>query len=86
MVYKVFYKSSEIGVLEINDSNQYKYTPDEAGTHLVKNQISFIKDLLKKSDWGAPIPFFKVRIDNAKRFSKENDISSHTDHFRMLRV
>ena len=86
MKYEVFYKATKIGVLEINDLNQYKYTPDKEGTLLVKEQISAINELMQESDWREPIPFFKIRIDNAKMFSKENDISSHTDHFRMVKI
>ena len=86
MKYLVFYKNVEIGVLEINDLGQHKYTPNPTGVLSVKDQISAINELMLESEWREPIPFFKIRIDNAKRFSKENDIKSHTDHFRMVRI
>lgn len=86
MKYIVFYKETKIGVLEINDKGQHKYTPDDTGTKKVKESISIFYELLVASDWREPIPFFENRIRDAKRFAKENDISNQTDSFRMLRV
>ena len=85
MKYKILYKETLIGVLEINEKNQYKYTPDFDGVEKVNKEVSLIHEMLEGSDWRDPIPFFKNRIDNAKRFSKENYISSQTDSFRMVK-
>lgn len=40
MKYIVSYNNIEIGVLEINKKNQYKYTPNEKLTTEVKEKIS----------------------------------------------
>lgn len=85
MKYMILYKEIKIGVLEISEAGQYKYTPDENGVRAVKNEVSLPHDLLEKSDWREPIPFFKERIDNAKKFSLE-EISYHTDFFKMVIV
>ena len=85
MKYKIFYDTTEIGVLEINTDGKYRYTPNEKGLEEVKNQVSLNNELLKKSDWRDPIPFFQNRISDATRFSQEKDIKNQTDPFRMIR-
>lgn len=85
MKYIVFYKNTKIGVLEINDKNQHKYTPDKNGVQEVKDCISIFYEMLVESDWREPIPFFENRINDAKRFSQEKDIRNQTDPFRMIR-
>lgn len=84
--YEIFYNDIKIGVLEINEKEQYKYTPVTEGVEKVKDDISLIHEMLEESEWREPIPFFKNRIENAKRFGKEKDISTHTDNFRMVRL
>ncbi len=85
MKYIVFYKDTKIGVLEINDKGQHKYTPDEIGTQEVKDSISLFYEILTETEWREPIPFFENRIKDAKRFSQENDISNQTDAFRLIK-
>ena len=60
MKYKVFYQKTKIGVLEINEKNQYKYTPDVKGTQKVKKSIEIFYEMLVASDWRDPIPFFRM--------------------------
>lgn len=86
MRYKVLYADTVIGILEISsETGQHKYTPDVAGVEKVKNRVSLTHEMLVGTEnWTDPIPFFKNRIENAKRFSHENDISTHTDMFRMV--
>lgn len=84
MKYIVFYKDTRIGVLEINDKNQHRYTPDMNGVEKVKDSISIFYEMLIESDWREPIPFFENRIKDAMRFSQEKDISNQTDPFRMV--
>lgn len=86
MKYNVFYKDIKIGVLEINEKGQHKYTPDETGIQKVKESISIFYEILVQTDWREPIPFFENRIRDAKRFSQENDISNQTDSFRMIKI
>ena len=83
--YKIFYGPIEIGVLEINTDGKYRYTPNEKGLEEVKNQVSLNNELLKKSDWRDPIPFFKERLDNASGFQSDV-IAYHTDLFRMVKM
>ena len=85
MKYKIFFEETQIGVLEINEKGQYKYTPDEEGTEKVKNSISIFYEMLVASDWRDPIPFFQNRINDEKRFKQEDEISNQTDSFRMIR-
>ena len=42
--------------------------------------------MTKNSRWIKPIPFFKNKIDNAKRFGREDNIGSFTDPFRLVKV
>lgn len=86
MRYTVFYGKTQIGVLEINDKGQHRYTPDVIGTETVKTSISLFYELLEKSDWREPIPLFKNRIEDAKRFSQEDYISNQTDDFILVKV
>ena len=47
----------------------------------------FIKPRMQvESDWREPIPFFKNRIENTKRFSDGKIINYHTDPFKMICV
>lgn len=84
--YYVFCEKTKIGVLEINDEGQYRYTPSTKGTQKVKTSILLFTELLEKSDWREPIPVLKNRIDDAKRFSQEDYISNQTDDFVLERV
>ena len=84
MTYEILYNEIKIGILEINAEGRHRYTPDAKGVEAVKDEAPLTTAMKTKSDWIEPIPFFKNRINNAKRFSKENDIRSHTDKFRMV--
>lgn len=84
--YEIFYRDILIGVLLINQEGLYKYTPNIANTEKVKAEISVITEMLTGTDWVEPIPFFKNRIDAAKRFSLEDDISTQKDLFRFKKV
>lgn len=86
MAYTAYYRGIKIGVLEINDKGQHRYTPDSKGTETVRPSISVFYELLKKSEWQEPIPLFKNRIEDAKRFSQEDAISNQTDDFVLVRV
>lgn len=86
MKYNIFYKDTKIGVLEINEIGQHRYTPDDTGIKEFKESLSIFYELLVPTDWREPIPFFENRIRDAKRFSQENDISNQTDLFRMVKI
>jgi hypothetical protein len=88
MRYRIFYKDVEIGTLEISaDEKQHKYTPNPDGIVLVKDYAPLTKKMLKGTNqWEKVIPFFKNRIEDARKFSREEDITKHTDSFRMVKV
>lgn len=86
MKYEIYYKKIVIGVLEINDVGQHKYTPDCDGVEKAKKEVSIHHALTEKKDWGEPIPYFENRINNAKRFSQEDVIGYHSDQIRMIKV
>ncbi len=85
MKYKIFYDTTEIGVLEINTDGKYRYTPNMEGVKEVKDKISLSNELQIKSEWRDPIPFFKERLDNASGFQSDI-IAYHTDLFRMVKM
>ncbi len=82
--YKIFYEDILIGFLDIKEG-LYKYTPEFDGILKIKSKVSLIPEMLVKSDWQTPIPFFQNRIKNATKFSNQNDITTHTDLFRMIK-
>ncbi len=84
--YTIFYNDIKIGLLEINENNQYKYTPDRDGVEKVKDSISIFYEMMVESDWGKPIPFFENRLKDAERFSQEDEIANQTDPFRMVKI
>ena len=86
MVYEIFYREIKIGILEINLEGKHRYTPDFEGVKLVGDNAPLIREMKEVSGWINPIPFFQTRIDNAARFSQENDIYYHTDQFRMIKA
>ena len=85
LIYQIFYKEILIGILEVNEQGQYKYTPEVEAVESLKNEVPLIREMTEKSDWREPIPFFKERIDNASRFNLEI-IRYHTDLFKMVRI
>lgn len=85
MKYTIFYKDTKIGVLEINTDGQHRYTPNDEGINAVKNEVALTHEMMEKTGWREPIPFFKNRIENATRFNREHEIDSHTDLFRMIK-
>ena len=85
MKYAVFYQDTKIGILEINEKGQHKYTPDVVGTEAVKDRIAIFYEMLNKTEWRDPIPFFENRIRDAKKFSSDDVISKQTDSFKMVK-
>lgn len=87
MRYRIFYEDVEIGTLEISaDGKQHKYTPNTDGIVLVKDYAPLTSKMLEGTNgWEDAIPFFKNRIEDAKRFSHESDITKHTDSFHMVK-
>lgn len=87
MKYNVFLKDIKIGSLEINEeTGLYKYTVDKDATNELIDIISIPVEMTKNTNWIKPIPFFKNKIDNAKRFGREDNIGSFTDPFRLVKV
>lgn len=86
MRYEIIYKDLLLGVLLINSSGLYKYTPNSANTEKAMAEISLGSELTQPTDWREPIPFFSNRIENAKRFSLEDDIRTQKDFLRMVRT
>ena len=83
--YRIFCGETAIGLLEI-DGERHRYMPDPAGTARAGEKTPLFHPLETGQDWGAPIPFFANRLQNAKRFGRENDTASFTDPFRMIRI
>ena len=82
--YQVFYKEIEIGLLEVNENGQYRYTANSEAVESIKNEVPLIPEMLEGTEWVDPIPFFKERIDNGGRFDL-TVIQYHTDFFRMVK-
>lgn len=86
MKYFIFYEEEKIGILEIDENTgKYRYTKEEGATEKVKQIISLPVEMLESTGWVDPIPIFKNKIDNAKRFGKEANIESFIDPFRMVK-
>ena len=83
-VYDIYYKDVYIGLLEINERGQHRYTPNAEGIGKDEKIIPLDYRMTKYKDWGEPIPILKNKIARAKRFGHEEDITSHTDHFRLV--
>ena len=86
MKYEIYFKNTLIGVLEVNIDGQHKYTPNKEGVEIAQTGVSLSHEMQVESDWREPIPFFKNRIENAKRFSDGKIIGYHTDSFKMIHV
>lgn len=70
--YIVSYKGLEIGVLEVNEKGQHRYTPNIKNLKTVKKDVGIIYELFEPSGWRDPIPFFHNRIQDAKRFDPKS--------------
>ena len=84
--YAVFYSDIKIGHLEINETGKHRYTPIEGRIEYIKASCSLFPELWKKSEWREPIPLFKNRIEDARRFHCEKDIQNQTDDFRLRMI
>ena len=87
MRYGIFYKDVKIGILEVSaNGNQHRYTPNPDGIVLVKDYVPLTKTMLEGTNgWEDAIPFFRNRIEDARRFSHDECISKHTDNIRMVK-
>ena len=83
-VYTILYKDIVIGRLEIDEAGRHRYTPREEGAAFLANELILPAEMRLPQDWGKPIPIFQNKIRNAERFGRERDITSFTDHFRMI--
>lgn len=83
--YTVLYGETQIGVLEINERGQHRYTPDIDGIETVKKSISLFYELLEKSEWREPIPVLANRLADAKRFGEVDYISNQTDNLILVK-
>jgi hypothetical protein len=81
--FRVFYKEIEIGLLEVNENKQHRYTANSEAVQKIKDEVQLIPEMLQSNDWRKPIPFFEERIMNASRFDLQV-IQYHTDLFRMI--
>ena len=87
MRYRIFYEDVEIGMLEVSaDVNQHKYNTNPDGIVFVNEYAPLTKKMLEgTNNWEEAIPFFKNRIEDAKRFSHEECIAKHPDNIRMVK-
>ena len=84
-VYEFYCDEVLIGHLQIRDG-QHCYIPMDENVKKLVNRIPLDRVMIQGQDWGRPIPFFKERIENAKRFGMEKRIFYHTDLFLMRMV
>lgn len=77
--YRIF-----IDNIEINDNGYHKYKPIEEQIEYARRICSLFPELYTKSDWREPIPVLQNRINDAKHFGQEKDITNQTDGFRLL--
>ena len=82
--YDIYCKDVCIGLLEIDERGQHRYTPIAEGIGKVEKIVPLYYHMTNYRDWGEPIPIWKNKIARAKRFGHEKDISSHTDPFMMV--
>lgn len=81
--YTILYRDIRIGVLEINENGQYKYTPNQKGIEKVKEEVSLTHEMLEETSWREAIPFFKNRLEDAKKFGETKVVTTHRDFFKM---
>ena len=84
--YQIFYKNVFIGFLEINEDGKHKFIKCD-GIEKVKEEIKEFFELFEESsEWREPIPLFKNRLEDAKRFGVERNIVNQTDPFQLVQV
>lgn len=84
MKYSVFYKDTKIGTLYINEKEEYKYVPELEVVEKIKKEVSLIHEMCEKTHCNE-IPFFKNRIEDAKKAGKTDVITRQTDFFVMVK-
>lgn len=82
--YRIFDNNVEIGLLEINEKGQHRYTPIESQIEYIRRTCSPFWEFYTKSDWREPIPVLQNRINDARRFGQKKDITNQTDTFRLF--
>lgn len=83
--YEVYYRETLLGHLYIRDG-QHCYVPAPEAVEQLRHKVPLLREMIRGYRWGEPIPFFKERIENAKRFGMEAYIYRHTDDFVMKMV
>lgn len=83
--YQIFYRELEIGLLEVNEQGQHRYTVNGEAVQTIQKEVPLIPEMLQSTEWRDPIPFFEERIENGGRFDLPV-IQYHTDLFRMVKV
>lgn len=84
--YEVFHDDIKIGLLEINEEGQHRYTPIEEHMEYIKTSCWPFYELWEKSEWREPIPLLKNRIEDARRFHCEENIRNQTDGYRLIMI
>lgn len=72
--YDIWFKNFCIGKLYINEAGQYKYVVYQDAVDKVEKAYTILADAKTDRDWGEPIAFFDSRIENCKRFGKEDEV------------
>lgn len=79
--YKVFFKDTLLGILEVDENNKHKFTTNEEGVNAAKEETVLIVEIVNGTDgFVDPIPFFENRLKNAERLGLD-EIRYHTDYF-----
>lgn len=81
-IYEVFWKEIKIGTLSV-DGKKHKYVPITDVISELSNPMD--PRLKEERDWGDEIPFFKTRIENAKKFPNL-EIKFHTDYYKLKKL
>ncbi len=67
----VYYKERLIGVLYINESGEYKYIRNNEALKIINKTEPIAPALFnEQSDFGAEIPYFKVRLEANEKFDQ----------------
>lgn len=83
--YNVWFKNFCIGKLYINEQGQHKYVVYMDAVEKAERDFEIFVDAKTDRDWGEPIHFFNIRIENCKRFGQVERVEYPNSEYCFIR-
>ena len=84
-IYEFFYKDTLLGLLTVNEKEEYAFQPEPLGVEAVKDRVPLPREVEQGTGgFGPSIPFFRERLQLMQRWNLQQ-INYQTDWFLLRR-